>query len=260
MDTKGLTKVVKGLKSAAKKHSPEILVGIGIAGMVTSTVLAVRATPKALEKIEEAKRQNGEAEECVCVSLTPIETVKAAWTCYVPAIVVGGISVGCLIGASSVHIRRNAALATAYALSETTLKEYQSKVIEEIGEKKEKAVRDAIDKDKIDQQPVSKSEVILTEKGDVLCFEKLSGRYFKSNMNELKKAVNEINRQMRYDMYVSLNEFYYLIGLDGTEVGDMLGWNIDKGYVELDYSSHLADDGTPCLVVGYSVMPQYEFH
>lgn len=252
MNTSGLTKIVKGVRTAARKHSPEILTGLGIAGMITTAVMAVRATPKALLLIDDAETEKDDI-------LTPIETVKVAWKCYVPSMIVGGISIGCLIGASSVNVRRNAALATAYALSESTLKEYQEKVIEEVGERKEREVRDKIDKDKIDQKPVSKSEVIITDAGDVLCFEKLSGRYFKSSMDKLKKAVNEINRQMRYDMYVSLNEFYYEIGLEGTEIGDMLGWNIDKGYIELDYSSHLADDGTPCLVIGYSVLPQYEF-
>lgn len=261
MNTNGLTKIVKSVRTAAKKHSPEILTGLGIAGMVTTAVMAVRATPKAmilLNKAEMEKNIDRSDEEGIAY-LTPIETVKAAWKCYIPSMIVGGISIGCLIGASSVNARRNAALATAYALSESTLKEYQEKVIEEVGERKEREVRDKIDKDKIDQKPVSKSEVIITDAGDVLCFEKLSGRYFKSSMDKLKKAVNEINRQMRYDMYVSLNEFYYEIGLEGTEIGDMLGWNIDKGYIELDYSSHLADDGTPCLVIGYSVLPQYEF-
>lgn len=252
MNTNGLTKIVKSVRTAAKKHSPEILTGLGIAGMVTTAVMAVRATPKALLLIDDAETEKDDI-------LTPVETIKVAWKCYIPSMIVGGISIGCLVGASSVNVRRNAALATAYALSESTLKEYQEKVIEEIGEKKEKAVRDAIDKDKINQKPVSKSEVIITDGGDVLCFEKLSGRYFKSSMEKLKKAVNEINRQMRYDMYISLNEFYYEIGLDGTDIGDMLGWNIDKGYVELDYSSHVADDGTPCLVIGYSIPPQYEY-
>lgn len=262
--TTKLTTIMKGIRKATKKHTPEILMGIGIAGMVTTTVLAVRATPKALQMIEQAGYDKG-ADEAPCMDmeytpLTVLEMAKVAWPCYVPATIVGVISITCLICSSSVNARRNAALATAYALSESTLKEYQTKVIEEIGEKKEKAVRDAIDKDKIEQKPVSTSNVILTEKGNTLCFEKLSGRYFKSDIEKLKKAVNELNRQMRYDMYVSLNEFYYAIGLDGTEIGDMLGWNIDKGYIDLDFSSQLTDEGTPCLVIGYTVLPQYEFN
>lgn len=252
MEAKKLTNILKGVQMAAKRHSPEILTGIGIAGMITTAVMAVRATPKALQMIDDAKEEKDEI-------LTPVETVQAAWKCYIPAAVVGGVSIACLVGASSVNARRNAALATAYALSESTLKEYQEKVVEKLGKKKEQEVRDDIAKDYVDRNPVSKSEVIITEKGNTLCFDKLSGRYFRSDIDKLKAAVNELNRQMRYNMYISVNELYDEIGLSHTDFGDMLGWNIDRDYIDLQFSSQLAEDGTPCLVVAHRVLPQYEF-
>lgn len=256
MNTNGLAKLVKSVRVTTKKHSPEILMGIGIAGMITTTVMAVRATPKALERIEEAEEEKYVNENA---DITTIEVVRAALPCYIPSIIIGVVSVGCLIGANSANARRNAALATAYALSESTLKEYQEKVIEEIGEKKEREVRDAIAKDHVEKNPLQSSQVIITERGNTLCFDKLSGRYFRSDIDKLKKAENELNRRMRDDMYISLNEFYWEIGLDGIDVGDMLGWNIDKDYIRLDFSSQLADDGTPCLVVSHSTTPQYEY-
>ena len=254
MNKSNLSKIVKGIRTSITKHSPEILTGIGIAGMITTTITAVRATPKALILIEERK------EEIDVDKLTPIELIKTTWTCYIPAAITGGLSIICLIGASSVNARRNAAIATAYALSESALKEYQEKVIETIGEKKEQTVRDAIAKDKIDKNPVSSREVIITEKGNTLCYDALSGRYFKSDIDKLKKAVNELNRRMRDEMYISLNEFYYEIGLNPTSIGDNLGWNIDYGYIELKFSSQLTDDGNPCLVIDYQVTPRYDYN
>lgn len=258
MDTNKLTRVVKSVRTVMKKHSPEILTGIGIAGMITTTVMAVRATPKAILMIEKAEEEKY-VEKGEPIGLTPVETVKAAWKCYIPAAIVGTVSIGCLIGASSVNVRRNAALATAYTLSETALKEYQTKVLEEIGERKENSVRDAIAKDRIEQNPVSRQEVIITEKGNTLCFDVISGRYFKSDIDKLRRIVNDLNRQMRDDMYISLNEFYYAIGLDGIKIGDDLGWNIDTGYIDLDFRSQLTEDGTPCLVIDYHLAPRYEF-
>ena len=250
-----LSSISKGIRGAITKHSPEILTGIGIAGMITTTIMAVRATPKALILIEERK------EEIDVDKLTPIELIKTTWTCYIPAAITGGLSIICLIGASSVNTRRNAALATAYTLSESALKEYQEKVIETIGEKKEQTVRDAIAKDRIDKNPVSSREVIITEKGNTLCYDAISGRYFKSDIDKLKKAENELNRRMRDEMYISLNEFYYEIGLNPTSIGDDLGWNIDHGYIELNFSSQLTDDGNPCLVIDYQVAPsRYEYN
>jgi len=248
-----LSNIVKSVRTVISKRSPEILTGIGIAGMITTTVMAVRATPKALALIEDKKIENDTEK------LTPVETIKAAWTCYIPATITGCLSIFCLVGANSVNARRNAALATAYTLSESALKEYQEKVIETIGEKKEQTVRDAIAKDKIDRDPVSSKEVIITEKGNTLCYDSISGRYFKSDIDKLKKVENELNRRMRDEMYISLNEFYYEIGLNPTSIGDDIGWNIDHGYIELNFSSQLADEGTPCLVIDYRVTPRYDY-
>lgn len=249
-----LSNIAKSVRTAMKKHSPEILTGIGIAGMVTTTVMAVRVTPKALILIEDKKAEND------VDKLTPVETIKATWTCYIPAAVTGCISVFCLIGASSVNVRRNAALATAYTLSESALKEYREKVIETIGEKKEQSVRDSIAKDRIERDPVTSKEIIITERGNTLCYDVISGRYFKSDIDKLKKVENELNRRMRDEMYISLNEFYYEIGLNPTSIGDDIGWNIDHGYIELKFSSQLTDDGTPCLVIDYQVAPRYEYN
>lgn len=257
-----LSRIARGVRTAIIKHSPEILTGVGIAGMVTTTVMAVRATPKALELIDEEKLERADNDENFIYGSTPLpikDVIKLTWKCYIPATITGCLSISCLIGASSVNLRRNAALATAYTLSETALKEYRGKVVEVIGDKKEQAVRDAVAKDKIDQNPVTNREVIITEKGNTLCYDVTSGRYFKSDIDKLKKIENELNRQMRDDMYISLNEFYYEIGLSSTSIGDDLGWNIDNGYIDLNFSSQLADDGTPCLVIDYQVAPRYEY-
>lgn len=248
-----LSKVVKNVKVAATKHSPEILTGIGIAGMVTTIVMAVKATPKALILIEEKKNEEG------LDSLTPIETVKASWQCYIPSAIVGTVSIFCLIGASSANLRRNTALATAYTLSESALKDYQGKVVETIGDKKEQTVRDSIAKDKLDKNPVTTREVIITEKGNTLCYDAISGRYFKSDIDKLKKAMNELNRDMLDEMFISLNDFYYEIGLSNTKLGDDLGWNVSEGLIDLKFSSQLTDDGTPCVVMDYSIAPKYDY-
>lgn len=249
-----LSSIAKNIRKVMKKHSPEILTGIGIAGMITTAVIAVKATPKALALIEEKKEeQNTE-------KLTAVETIKTAWRCYIPSAVTGTLSTLCLIGASSSNARRNAALATAYTLSESAFKEYKDKVIETIGEKKEQSVKDSIAKDIIEKNPVSKNEVIITNKGDTLCYDAISGRYFKSDIEKLKKAENVLNKIMLNEMAVSLNDFYYEIGLDGIGIGDKIGWNINKGFVELNFSSQLTEDGTPCLVVDYNVVPDYEYY
>ena len=85
----------------------------------------------------------------------------------------------------------------------------------------------------------------------------MSGRYFESDIEKLRKAVNDLNRRMRDEIQITLNEFYYEIGLDSIKIGDSLGWDIDKGYIELEFSSQLDKDGVPCLVIGHYNPPKY---
>lgn len=255
MGKTNLATIAKDIRKFASKRSPEILTGIGIAGMITTTILAVRATPKALELIEEQKEEESVDE------LSSFEVVKVAWKPYIPAMVTCIASTACLIGASSVNTKRNAALATAYKLSETALSEYRDKVVETIGEKKERIVRDKVAEERVKKNPVSKNEVIVTGNGKTLCFDPISGRYFMCSIETIKRAENELNKQMLHDIsgYVSLNEFYDELGLDHTSVGDDLGWNTDQ-LIDIDFSSQLNDNGEPSVVLDYLVAPKYDYY
>ena len=264
--------IFKNITRTLSKRSPEILTGLGIGGMITSTVLAVKATPKAIALLEEKREEvnknlfNENIERDYSLKnhkeldkLGVKETVKTVWKCYIPSAVLTTVSIACLIGASSVHIKRNAVLATAYQLSEAAATEYRNKVVETIGAKKEEAIRDKVNKDRIEKNPVTKNEVIITEKGNTLCYDHMSGRYFKSDIDKINKAINEINSRINQSYYVSLNELYDELGLEETKLGDLLGWNSDKGLIEVHFSSHLASDGVPCLALDFTNPPKYDF-
>lgn len=260
MNKQALSKVARDVRLSLSKHSPEILIGLGIAGMVTTTVLAVKATPKALQLIDMKK------EELDVETLTPVETVKATWKCYVPAAVSGAVSIACLVGSHSVNARRNAALATAYKLSETAFTEYRESVSETIGEKKEKSVRDKVSKKQIEENPINKTEVFVTGKGQTLFFEPLSHRYFYSDMEKIKRSENKLNKYIitsPFDDGVTVNDFYEEIGIPGTATGDNLGWKI-RNLIDIYPSAQMADEGSehegePCIVLNYSNPPQYDF-
>lgn len=253
MDKSNITNIIKGIKASISRHSPEILTGIGIAGMVTTTILAVKATPKAIKLIE-AEKQAKRVD-----ALSPVDTVKTVWKCYIPAAMTGVSSIACLIGSNAINAKRNAALTTVYTLSEMARNEYKEKVIETIGEKKERTIKERVDAERIKKDPVSKKEVIITEKGTTLCYDHVFGRYFKSDIDLINRAMNKINREIVINMYASLNDFYAELGLSPVEMGYDLGWNIDDGTIEIEPSSQLADDGTPCLVIDYSVSPKYNY-
>ena len=255
-----LSKVAKNMQHTLGKYSPQILTGIGVAGMITTVVLAVKATPKALELIEDKK------EELDAGKLTVVDTVKTAWKPYVPAVVTGVLSTVCIIGGNAVGTKRTAALAAAYKISETALHEYKDAVVETIGEEKSKEVKEKVAQNKVDKNPVVEKQIIVTNKGTFLCYDSLSGRYFQSDIETIRKAQNDINDYLFSEDYASLNMFYDFLGLEHTRLGAELGWKIDSGTLQIEFDSTLASDksqgiapGTPCLVLDYNVAPKYEF-
>lgn len=253
MNKINFSQLAKNFGATLSKHSPEILTGFGIAGMITTTILAVKATPKALKLIDERKKEEG------VDKLTPIETVKATWKCYIPAAVTGATSVACIIGASSIHLKRNTVLATAYKISETALTEYRDKVVEVIGEKKEQAIQEKLAQDRVDKHPVTDGNVLITDGNTTtLCLDYVSGRYFYSDIETIRKGINEINRKMLIYDYVSLNDFYDEIGLDQIELGDELGWNTRDKLVDISISACIAKN-KPCMVVNFTIAPKRKY-
>jgi hypothetical protein len=154
------------------------------------------------------------------ITLTKREIIRITWKCYIPALAVGAATIGCIVGANHISLRRNAALASLYSLTEAAFKEYQGKVVETIGRNKELKVRDDISADQIRKNPPGTNEIIVTGKGDVLCYDSLSGRYFRSNIEQIRRSVNELNQSLLSEMFMTLNEMYDAIGLSGTKLGN----------------------------------------
>lgn len=253
-------KVIGDIRTSLVKHSPELLVGIGIAGMVTTTVVAVRATPKAMRLLEmERDRREKESPDGAIDPLTKMDVVKIAWKCYIPSAVIGTASIACLIGASSVHTKRNAVLATAYKLSESALTEYREKVVETIGEKKEKIIRDNVAQDRVKNNPIGDNEIIITKKGNTKCLDMTSNRYFMSDIDRIKKAENNINARLLRESYVSLTDFYDEVGLSPSKISDKIGWSSNDGLIEIHLSAVLDENDEPCIGVDFRKAPHYDF-
>lgn len=246
-----LSNTLNSIKNNINKNSPQILVGLGIAGMIGSTILAVKVTPKAVELLKEEKEKTN------LDDLDLKTTFLTTWKLYIPSFITGALSVGCIIGGTCINKKRHAALAMAYSLSERSYRTYRDKVIETIGERKEKKIRDEIAQEGVSTD--EKRQIIITPKGQTLLKDSISGRYFRSDLDTLRKAMNELNREMTHQNYISLNRFYSTIGLDGIKNGDYIGWNIDRGLIEFEFSTCITDTDEPCIVVGYTVDPKEGF-
>ncbi len=265
----------KMAKKVVQKKSPEILTGLGIAGMITTVILAVKATPKALDLIdEEVEKQNSKLSQEAYDSgqstvnqinkLKPVETVKVAWKPYIPALLLGGASVGCLIGANTVSARRHAALYSAYELSKTAYNELNEKVTEVVGEKKVTEIKQKLAEDKVNKVSPEgviekKSNVVIAGDGDTWFIDAMSNQPFLSSKNKLDAAANELNRKMRSDMYVSLSQFYDEVGIEHTGTSDYIGWRIDKEYIDVVTSDAIVKDGKVYVVMDFLSRPEYGY-
>lgn len=252
--------IIKSVGAMASKHTPELLTAFGIANMFTGVVMAVHATPKAIDIIKAREEEKGE-------KLSKPEVVAAAWKPYIPTAVFCAVAVICFVGANAVSKNRCAALTAAYTLSETALREYTQEVKEAVGEKKEQEIHTKVIQKRIDKTPVNEDAVtcegalIVPDGERTLCYDAFAGGYFHSDRTKIDKAVNDINRMMLTDDWVSLNDFYDSLGRERTKLGDLLGWSNRGGIssVTARYSSHLAPNGQPCLAFCFDLLPKYDY-
>jgi Family of unknown function (DUF6353) len=239
----------------ASDNSPAILTAISVTGTVVTAYLTGTATFKAagIIHLEDENRNRAAFSDSEVFPLDFREQFNLTWKLYVPAAASAALTVAAIVCANRVGMRRTAALASAYSLSEKAYTEYKGKVLEKFGEKKEKTVRDEIAQEKVNKVPVGTREIIIGS-GDVRCFDTFTGRYFSSSVNALQAAKNDINSQINNNIYASLSEWYHLIGLSSTTMSDEVGWNSDK-LLELEISTTLSEDGQPCVAVGFAVVP-----
>jgi hypothetical protein len=177
------------------------------------------------------------------------ETAEIVWKVYIPPALSAGVTIACIIGSAKASSRRTAAITAAYSLSERAFSEYKEKVVEVLGKNKDQKVRDAIAQDKVDKNPPT--AIITTSNGTVLCCELLTGRYFESDMEALRKAENKINSMALGNGEASLSDLYYLLDLPWTTFSSENGWTSER-LLELEFSPIMAPGDKPCLAFDYS--------
>lgn len=244
---------LKTIQTTANKYLPQILTGVGVAGMIGTTIFAVAKTPKAMMLVEEKKLDENKDE------LTKLEVVEATWKCYVPVVAMGAASTACVVAGCVTGTRRFMALSAAYALSENNYKEYKDHVIKALGGETEEDIQDNIIKDDMAKHPVNPNNIIETGDGNYLCFDKTSGSYFHSSIEHVKASVNEVNRRLIMDSRINLNDLYEELHLPTTELGDIMGWNITRGLIEPKFTYTSDDDGTPCLAISFMNGLTYDY-
>lgn len=250
-------------KLFVKRNSSTILTCMGGVGVVTTSVMAVKATPKALTLLEQAKEEKGE-------DLTTVETVIVAGPSYIPAALVGFGTIACIFGANALNKRQQAALMSAYALVENSYKEYRYKLKELYGEEAHEEIVEAIAIEKAENVGIhaanfaTSCDLAIEDSCSepVIFYDEHSGRYFESNIERVMDAEYHLNRNYILRGYSYLNEFYEFLGIEETDYGAVLGWapNDDGMYwIDFNHRKSVTKDGMEFYIIETLTEPSYDF-
>jgi hypothetical protein len=236
-----------------RRNAPTILTIVAGVGVVVTAVSAVKATPKALELLEDATNNKGE-------DLTTVEKIKVAGPVYIPSVIFGAATIGCMFGANHLNRQQQAAMTSAYALLDNSYKEYKKKVKEMYGEEADEYVRKELAKDQYADND------IVWDDDTELFYDEFSKRYFESTMKDVIQAEYNLNRQMATCSGAYLNEWYEFLGIPEIPAGKELGWStgiLESHYwaqwIEFDHTRVEMEDGMECTIITMRYEPVIDF-
>ena len=248
-----MNKLVHRASLYVRHNAPTILTCVGGIGVVATSVMAVKATPKALQLLEEAKAEKGD-------DLTKLEVVAVAGPAYIPAMVTGVATIACIFGANVLNQCQQASLASAYALIDNSYKEYKKKVEELYGKEANAQVQQEIARVKYKENDIQQ------EDDELLFYDEFSGRYFNATMERVLVAEYQVNRELHNAGRDTLNHFYELVGLNPIDGGDSLGWSEGGNYerywqswLDFRHNKVVMDEGLECYIITMFEEPYVEF-
>lgn len=226
-----------------KTNTPELLTGFAVVGVGATAYLAHRAGKSRSDRPD-------------VVGDTPVKRVlnevETNFDLYAPAAVAAVATTVCIIGSNRAGNKRTAVALAAYSVTEKAFTEYKKYVVDEIGEKKEKAIRDKAAEARVAKTYDSSAPVVVGD-GNVLCYEQYTDRYFMCEMETLRRAVNTVNHRAQTGGLTScpLDDFYDEVGLPYTSNSGRIGWRAER-LLDLEFTSVLTADGKPCLSFNYN--------
>lgn len=228
-----------------KRGSPTILSVVGAIGVIATTISAIKATPDAMERIKYDSRYNHDGDS---YAYTKVEAIKSAWRCYIPTTAIGLSTLVCIFGANALNKQQQAAITSAYMLLNKTYKEF-------IEKDTDGSIRKAIVEDKVADIDIS------TDEETCLFYEFNYGELFERKRGDVLRAEHRFNRMFISRGYATLNDFYELIDLPKSKIGETLGWSEDEGYPWVDFEHELVEleDGMECYLIHIpeSPLPNY---
>lgn len=247
---------IVSIEKLTKKHSPELLTGLGIIGFgatIISTVKATRKVDAELRRIDMTMPEDTPKKEEVWIKAKAVTPIVA------PTIILGASSVACVISSHKTMAARLASATAAYEIRNKAFSEYKEAVIEEIGEKKEQKIRDKVAEKRVQEstydipQPVTATQLFMEES---------TGQYFRSSREDILQAVMRFQKDLMVENYMTVSEFFDYLNVDElrhTPLTDATGFNNETG-IEVYFSVAQASNGEPVSVLCYRDLPLYDMY
>lgn len=239
-------KLTKACARFLRKHGGTILAVAASVGVIATAIETGRATTKAkhLLAVDEALRTYNEDEQGIVEEPpTKKEIVQICWKAYVPAVILGGGTIACILGSNALNKKQIASLTAGYMALGKTYQEYRRQVAEHVGAEYEKEIYK-------DTQSVLKEPTSNMVEDKLLCYEPISERYFHATEAELLNAFYEVNHDFATNGYIALNDFYGYLNLDFVPALNDRGWSMDylgamweNYWIDFSYVKQQTDDG-----------------
>lgn len=262
MKTELISKVSRSLHKAGfkfKKHSPEILAVTGVIGIVTSAVMACKATTKVNDIVDEAKETIDKIHESVGkglhtsdgeeyteeiakkdLTITYVQTGLKFVKLYGPSVALGIASIGCMLGSNHILRKRNIALAAALTNVATSFKEYRGRLVDRFGKDLDRELRFGIKAKEVEETVTDEDGKETTVKKTVevvdpntahsiysiVFCEGNTGWTRNAELNKvfLIQQQNWANDKLKMNGILTLNEVYDMVGAPRTAYGQIAGW------------------------------------
>lgn len=258
--------LIPATKQFVKRNSSTILTCLGASGVVLTAILAVKATPKALQLLDKETGEKGEA-------LTNLEIIQIAGPTYIPAGLMGVTTIACIFGANVLNKRQQAVIASAYALIDQSLKDYRQAAKAVYGEDADDKIMAEIAKETYlsagglcSVSHVSDSN-LESSCERMLFYDLYSKRYFESTIAAVINAEYHFNRNFTMRGEACINEFYEFLGIEPIENGYNIGWGFayfEDGFTWVDFNNRHTklEDGMECCIIEneFPPYPNYDHY
>lgn len=268
MNKAAIQKVCKKTVRTASKHAPALLIGVGVVSVVSTAVLAIVASPKAVKVLDDGKDAIDEATEDLESDPEELkqakreikkEMAKDLAKIYWKTAANAAIGITAIIFAYRTQKKRTVAIGAAYALAVQELNDWKetARELKILNKNNEQKIRDSLVKKKVeradDKAKSNRQQVIFTGNGEDLFIDDWSGQVFKSSVVEVEKAVNEWNNKMLLEDQVTLNDLYFTLGIPEVPAGD-LGFESSHGIVDVMFGSSFVN-GKAYITMGFDRQP-----